>query len=237
MGKVSRIRFYEGYREVLDGLVSQSLVEDKRSRAVYEDSENGARLLFEGSGFTYDEAGLLKGGIVSDFFLVAEDGERLQRISAADIRIRNVTFENPLSIYNWLFGKVYDTDNKYFGSRGPDGLNAGMGKDQVWGSAGDDSLAFSLGNDRLIGGGGSDDFIIELYSRRGTVVDFDADGSDGTQDHIVTRFFEFADIEELGDIRRSGRHDTVIEMASHWFKLLDVRPSELDETDFIYDPN
>ncbi|CAN7436812.1 hypothetical protein [Rhizobium sp. LjRoot254] len=233
MGNVPRIRYYDGYRDVVDGMVTQSLIHETGRRAVYEDSGNGARMIFKGSGFTYDEAGLLDGGIVSDFYLVAEDGERMQRIWAADIRIKNVAFEDSFSIYTWLFSEVYNADNKYFGSPDQDGLNAGKGNDQVWGAAGDDSLVFSLGNDRLRGGGGSDQFVIEMYSHRGTIVDFDAEGGVGEQDFIVLRNFEFADID---DIRRSGRHDTVIEVNSDRYTLLDVRPSELDETDFIYQP-
>ncbi len=113
-----------------------------------------------------------------------------------------------------------------FGAGGKDKLNGGGGTDTLSGGAKRDVLIGSKGADVLTGGAGSDRFIFKKTDGNDTITDF----QDGL-DKIVVKSgaSSFSDL----DISRVDG-DTVIDFARVSITLEDIRPVDIDVSDFIF---
>jgi len=107
-------------------------------------------------------------------------------------------------------------------------LLAGIdGSDRLSGKGGDDLLHGGRGDDRLTGGGGSD--VFKFYqddNSRDVVTDFDANGGLGDQDQLDLQGYAY-------QVQKLGKHNTLITFDDEEIVLLDVKPAEIDDTDFV----
>ena len=131
-----------------------------------------------------------------------------------------------------------DGDDRLSGGGGNDLMSGGQGRDRLYGGAnddeligggGDDLLAGGPGDDRLTGGSGADVFV--LGARWGTDVVADFGGSDRI-DLSGAGFRSFAAVEAAAVNRRGS---TVIEHDDgSVLRIADVRPTELEASDFLF---
>jgi len=196
------------------------------NKAVVKDGASLDQLIFEGDHLTYRD-GLINSGTIDRLTIANEAGKPVQTFSNLHINARNLTGETMLEFTESLFQRILTRDTQVIGTRLDDVIQTSIGDDRLLGGGGDDILHAGPGRDVLIGGTGNDTFFFVGGSGRDTIVDFDADGGAGRQDFIDAVFFD------IDDIRRDGR-DTIIDFGDgERIRLLDVRPSHIDESDFI----
>lgn len=203
-----------------------ALTSGTSGKAVFTDFDSGDKIIIEGKGLKYDD-GLLQDGTVSKISVVDANGEKYQIFEDFKFNVQLLSGDNLIDQLNDLSGSIVSGNIKVIGGNGADRLVSRMGNDIVFGRGGDDVLSGEGGRDILIGGSGNDEFVFDDNFGKDTIRDFDANGGDGFQDHI------YAEFDAVEAITRFGRN-TVIDFGDgDTLTLLNIRPSEIDQSDFI----
>lgn len=128
-----------------------------------------------------------------------------------------------------VLGSLLAGNDKIVGSGASDEFLFGYaGNDTISGKAGDDRLYGGAGKDILTGGKGQDTFLYYVGMGHDVVTDFDADGSDGRQDHL--HFYEYTPYE----IHQDKHGDAVIWINNKdTLTLKGVAFDQVDVTDFV----
>jgi Ca2+-binding RTX toxin-like protein len=138
-----------------------------------------------------------------------------------------VAGDSVIDFFRDILTKETVLSHKFIGSNGDDTATGSTKSDILLGGKGDDTLDGRFGRDRLVGGSGEDTFVFAEGYGKDVVADFDANGIDGSQDHIAATF------PGAAAISRSGKN-TVIDFGDgDVLTLLNVRPTQIDATDFI----
>lgn len=196
------------------------------NKGVYRDKASGDKLVLEGTHLKYDH-GELAGGKVTAFTLVDADGSKYYAIEDVKLSAKLFAADDFLSSFEDILGKVLKNDTRIIGTNLSDEVSGQGGNDILLGRGGQDWLAGGAGKDILTGGGDADIFTFGEGWGKDTITDFDADGSDGKQDLLNANF------DEIESITRS-RKNTVIDFGDgDTLTLLDVRPAQVDQTDFV----
>jgi len=190
--------------------------------ASYTDGNNFQRIVFKGSGLTY-EGDKITGGTVDKIIFENSDGQAMVTLTDGNFNAKQITHiltgENGVEIFLDTIRSGKDTIT---GSDISDYLNGGMGNDTIDGGKSADTLYGGKGNDRLHGAAGSDTFLIA--PGKDIVDDFDANGGGSKQDYIDGHKSDF-------DIEKSG-HDVILHSDQGTLTLLDVKMSEITAADF-----
>lgn len=203
-----------------------ALTSGTSGKAVFTDFGSGDKIIIEGKGLKYDD-GLLQDGTVTKLSVVDESGEKFQVFEDFRFNVQLLSGDNLIDQLNDLSGSVVSGNLTVIGGHVADRLFSRQGNDIIFGRGGDDALGGDGGRDLLVGGAGNDEFVFEDNDGKDKIRDFDANGGEGFQDFIDA---DFAAVEA---ITKSGRN-TVIDFGDgDTLTLLNVKPSEIDQSDFI----
>ena len=126
-------------------------------------------------------------------------------------------------------------DDTLYGGTGDDYLDGGTGNDELHGGEGNDTLYANWGDNTLEGGEGDDTFMFIPGTGAGTnvITDF----TNGEDNIDLSRIQGISGFEDL-TITADG-NDAVIDLSAHnagTIRLEDTSISDLDATDFVFDP-
>jgi serralysin len=133
--------------------------------------------------------------------------------------------DDPYALETFLFS----FNDTIVGSMAGAYIKAGAGNDMVSGRGGNDEIYGGIGKDVLVGGLGNDLFVFARGDGKDIIVDFDAKGGIGNQDHILLTgdTFDTLEFQRRGD-------DVVVQLGEgDMLRLLDVKLRDFDETDFM----
>jgi Ca2+-binding RTX toxin-like protein len=183
-------------------------------------------VVFEGKGLEIS-AGMIVGGTITGVVLQHLDGEKQFDISKTSVNAATMNAGDMSNFFNQTVGRILFADNKFIGSNGDDIITSGVGNDVLIGRGGDDQFDGGRGKDIMTGGGGEDSFVFQVDMGKDVIRDFDADGTDGFQDHIDATF------PGAGAITASGKNTLIDFGDGNIFVLIGVKPNEIDASDFI----
>lgn len=179
-----------------------------------------------GRGLSYQN-GLPSRGIIDQVTFVDANGDLLVTISNLKLKAGQVAGDSVIEFFRDILTKETVLPHKFIGSNGDDTAFGSTKSDILLGGKGNDTLDGGLGRDKLIGGLGEDTFVFAEGYGKDVLVDFDANGSDGSQDLIATAF------PGAAAISRSGKNTVVDFGDGDVLTLLHVRPAQIDASDFI----
>jgi Ca2+-binding RTX toxin-like protein len=189
-------------------------------------SELDNKVKIEVSGKNLDvKLGELAGGKVTSFEMTY-DGETYLKGSETSLKAAAVQ-EFMETAGAGLLIKALEGRDTVTGSSDHDMVVGLTGEDRLNGKGGDDQLHGGEGDDRLTGGGGAD--VFEFYfedNSRDVITDFDASGGVGDQDLLDLKGYAY-------QVTKLGKDNTLITFDDEEIVLLGVKPSEIDETDFV----
>lgn len=198
--------------------------EDQAPReAFYLDSETSDGVLFQGSGFTYDDRGQLLTGTITQIKFQISDDQPLAIIEG------NYDAATLFQVYSTkgvdaLLSKMLAGNDTIQGTLFGDSLLGLKGNDKISGGFGDDDIQGNKGNDRLTGGAGADTFLFFKGDGKDVITDFDAKGSG--HDLIGITADEHYTIEAAG-------HNTLIDFGhGDTITLLSVNFHDVSSHDF-----
>lgn len=214
---------YDTPREIDDGALT--LGTDRK--AVFEDHASGDKMILEGKGLEYEQ-GILSDGKVQKLSFVDASGEKFLLISGFNIDARFLVGHDILEQVEFLSKTINEKDLRIIGTGRTDLLFSLGGDDVIFGRGGHDTLSGGEGKDVLIGGVGNDYFVFYEGFGRDTVRDFDASGGLGHQDYIQAIY------DDIEAITRSGKNTIVDFGDGDRLTLIDIRPSQIGESDFVF---
>jgi Ca2+-binding RTX toxin-like protein len=195
--------------------------------ATFVSVPSGHVLLVEGEGLGYGGGTLAEGNVDSVSFF-NDDGKLTLKITG-NYNAREIgdylIDDDPWALETFLFS----FNDTIVGSKAGDYIKAGAGNDRVSGLGGNDEIYGGIGKDALTGGLGSDLFVFARGDGKDTIVDFDAKGGTGKQDHVVLTGDTFDALE----FHKHGEDVLVNLGGGDVLRFLDVKFKDLDETDFL----
>lgn len=206
-------------------LSNPKIASKSEERIVMVDDDHN-RLVFEGSGLTFKN-GELRSGVIDEMTIESHKGKEILSLTHIALDANTLPGIKPdvFVEYSYTFGLRHD--NLVLGSKGANSLNGMVGNDVVKGKGGDDLISGDTGNDVMIGGAGQDQFQFDPGDGKDRILDFDADNSDGKQDHIDA---DFSDVIGMKNVKGSavlnfGNGDTLT--------LVGVLTTDIDSSDFV----
>lgn len=197
-----------------------------KTKAVLSDPESGDRLIFEGRNFKYEE-GKIVSGTIDKMVLTDDKGRPFQEFSDLNLNAGFVAgAEDMLDFASYVYYWAQSGDVRLIGTNLDDELATQGGKDKLLGRGGSDALSGGLGKDMLTGGKGNDTFVFAEGFGKDAITDFDALGGAGAQDLIDA---VYADIISISN---SGKNTVIDFGEGDVLTLLNVKKSDVDETDF-----
>jgi Ca2+-binding RTX toxin-like protein len=227
MPRLTTIQFHEEYYSASLDLASPLFIERAtRSRTVCTDTTSGDHVIFVGRNFKYED-GRINSGTIEKMILADDNGDPLQSVSGMKLNVGIVSGTNMYDFATDALTRVVLGNLKALGSSLDDFITSNKGNDRIFGRGGDDTLEGGAGRDQLTGGAGLDTFTFKAGQGRDTIMDFDADGGPGNQDHIEGTFPGGGNISQSGD-------NTIVDFGGgDVFVLKNVLATQIDATDFI----
>jgi len=212
------------------------------TRAVFEEVGGGEdQIIFKGRNFEVTD-GKLTSGMITKAVVVNSEGQAYAILTELNVRVKHIEYNDGGELLaspfyslllkgndtltgssdgDWIVG--YESADRLLGMGGDDSLLGNAGAYRLLGMNGDDRLFGDQGRDTHTGGKGSDGFFVGPNQGRDIITDFDPRGSD--QDHLWVNYLEY-------EKRKSG-NDTIIEFNDGaQVRLIDIKPSEITDTDF-----
>ncbi|CAN7304426.1 hypothetical protein [Rhizobium sp. LjRoot254] len=227
MPKFTTIQFYDELYSGTPDLNTPLFIEKAtRSKTVCTDTTSGDQVIFEGRNFKYED-GRINSGTIDKMILANENGDPLQSISGLKLNVGIVAGTNMYDFTIDVVTRASLGNIRLIGSSLDDTLTSNKGNDRLFGRGGDDTLEGGLGRDQLTGGAGLDTFTFKAGQGRDTIMDFDADGGVGFQDHIDGTYPGGANVTQSGK-------DTIVDFGGgDFFVLKNVLATHIDVTDFV----
>ena len=202
------------------------MTEQSKTTLLFTDLENGNLIILEGEGFKV-KAGKVTAGTVEDMFIMNAQGKLVLEFTGMDVLAKPLPQELPTAFVNALLESGLSKSNIINGSKLSDELQGYAGKDIIKGNRGDDILDGMTGRDQLFGGAGEDFFRFAEGYGKDSIMDFDADGSDGRQDLIIADYA--AVLSE-----KTVKGNTVLDFGDgDVLTIMGVRAKDIDATDFV----
>ena len=197
---------------------------DRDNKAVYVDTASGNRIVFEGSGFSYD-GDMITSGEVDDVTFLNDNGKQFGVARNVDVSAERLSSTLLDTGVQAMMRAVLQDQDTVYGSAQADVLFGGGNEDILRGRGGGDELDGGKGDDRLVGGGGSDLFIF-TSGGDDTIADFDSTGGGNGQDYIGVESMNGFKVRDDGDdvLIRFDNGDTLT--------LLDVKHTTITDADF-----
>lgn len=203
------------------------LMTDKSAtKLIYTDFDSGSEVIVEGEGFKV-KSGKVIAGVVEDLTILNSQGKVAMEFSGLEISAKSMPQPVPIALLSGVLNLGLTQSNIIIGSKKDDVIEAHAGKDEIRGGKGDDFLDGGQGKDVLIGGSGEDQFHFTVGSGKDTIMDFDADGSDGHQDLL--------DADPVAIISKTTVNgNAVLDFGNgDTLTLIGVKASEIDGSDFV----
>ncbi|MEM9966720.1 MAG: calcium-binding protein [Pseudomonadota bacterium] len=208
--------------------------------------EAGDDTLFGNAGFD-----MLNGGDGNDVLDGGHQADNLYGEAGDDILLGNLGFDRLFGgdgqdrLYggpsgDGLFGQSGDDtiwggegDDRLFGGQGRDILDGGEGADRMHGDAGFDTIIGGAGDDLIYGGFNADEFVFATDHGHDTLADFEAQNDNEFINFIgVSGLDAFQDV--LNGSVQTGSDVIITTGTASSIRLLNVKLSDLDETDFAF---
>jgi Ca2+-binding RTX toxin-like protein len=225
MAKLSTIKLFDRFQGASFSFADAFVVSGSKTKAVFIDSESGARLILEGENLRINN-GTITGGFINEARATTHDNKPFIELTNLHLDARFVAGDSIGEFSQLLTLATLVKSNRFIGSDVAETLPAGAGNDKIFGRGGDDQINGSFGNDKMTGGTGNDQFEFETGSGRDTITDFDAEGGAGFQDLID------ADLTNVS-IEKSGKNTIIDFGEGDTLTLLNIAPEQIDAADFV----
>lgn len=200
------------------------MTEQSKHEVVYTSFGTGGQIILDGEGLKV-KTGQITAGTVTGLTITDPDGKEVMELSGLHIKATSLDQSSVGAIFGQIVLSTVIKSNIIIGSKASDTLEGQAGNDVIKGRGGDDEIAGGTGKDVLFGGGGADQFGFAVGDGKDKIMDFDADGSDGSQDLIYASMALVDKKTVHGNaVLDFGNGDTLT--------LIGVRANEIDATDF-----
>lgn len=226
MARMMTYEFHEEYYSTPANFTALYIENATRSKTVCTDVSTGQHVIFEGRGFKYED-GRINTGTIDRMIIANADGEPLVTIGNLKLNAGIVFGTTMVDFSNDIITRALLSDLKMLGSSLADNIFSTKGDNKLFGRGGDDTIAGGEGRDQLTGGAGLDTFVFSTGQGRDTIMDFDAEGGAGFQDHIDGTY------PGGMNVTQSGKNTIVDFGGGDIFVLKNVLASQIDATDFI----
>lgn len=197
-----------------------------KSATYVESQDNGDKIVFSGTGFSYDGSNNLTGGVITEIAVRNASGQAYGIFTDVHIKAARLPDFATAGLHAELFDFLIAGDDKVIGTNGKNYMWAGDGNDVLLGRGGDDMFGGGAGDDRMTGGGGRDTFQFSSSNYHDVITDFHGTGPDALQE-VISCFVTFT-LKKAGD-------DVIIDFnnANGTVRLLDVRLAEVRDDIFF----
>ncbi|WP_258163041.1 hypothetical protein [Rhizobium sp. TH2] len=221
------VRLFEAWYSGDEDLNDLALLSGSKNRAVFVDRTSLDEVIIEGTNLDYAH-GILKSGVVEKFTRADANGDKFMSIEDFKVDARFLLGDTFFEQFGEISGRAVSGNVRAIGTNLADTMGRPGAKSEILiGRGGDDSLAGGLGRDILTGGAGNDNFAFVASYGNDVITDFDATGGVGFQDLINGTF---ADVDH---IVKSGKNTILDFGGGDTLTLLNVKPSQIDDTDFV----
>jgi Ca2+-binding RTX toxin-like protein len=226
MAKFITVTHGEDYNSASTNYEALFIETATKSTTVCTDTMTGDQIIFKGRNLKYED-GRINSGTIDKMILAEDEGNPLQTFSGLNLNPGIVAGASMYEFASDIAIRAVLSNLKVFGTSGDDSFVTNKGNDRIFGRGGDDTLSAGTGRDQLTGGAGLDTFVFTTGQGRDTIMDFDADGGLGNQDHIDGTFPGGANVTQSGQ-------DTIVDFGGgDIFVLKNVLATHIDVNDFI----
>lgn len=209
------------------GLSGSILMSDQSSKQViFTDFEDGGTVILDGEGFKV-KSGKITAGTVEDVTVINAQGKEVLELNGIHLDVKPIPQQVPASLIGAVIELPFMQSNIIIGSKKSDDISGAAGADIIKAGRGDDFVDGGIGKDALWGNGGSDVFTFAEGYGKDRIMDFDADGGDGSQDLLSATF---ADIISKTTVNGNA----VLDFDNgDILTIIGVKAKDIDATDFV----